>query len=386
MNALQIFAGPAALQRLRERGLQPSDIRVVPSAAGGPKGLILNPLDRFLFGEWLPRGEQVVHLLGASIGAWRMACACLPDADGALRQLADDYIAQRYEHAPGKAPEPCHVGELFEAKLVERFGGREPAALGHRRFRLHVFTSRGVRLLGREGRLGTPLGYLGAFASNALSRRAMGGFLERVIFFDPRDRLPVPTYDYRTRHIELAARNLARGILASCSIPFWLDAVTGIAGAPPGPYWDGGITDYRLRLDYAAMRDGLVLYPHFQSTLVPGWLDKALRHRHRASARLANVVLLAPSPEWVATLPVARSRTGPTSGASSTTTRRARWPGIAQPGKAPGSRTSSRCCRGSRASRHYRCLESVHRGACCAPPRARIVSSCFSAIDQPCQE
>jgi hypothetical protein len=47
----------------------------------------------------------------------------------------------------------------------------------------------------------------------------------------------------------------------------------------------------------------LVLYPHFQKTLVPGWLDKALRHRHRASARLANVVLLSPSPEWVATLP-----------------------------------------------------------------------------------
>jgi len=48
---------------------------------------------------------------------------------------------------------------------------------------------------------------------------------------------------------------------------------------------------------------GLVLYPHFQKTLVPGWLDKALRHRHRASERLANVVLLSPSPEWVATLP-----------------------------------------------------------------------------------
>ena len=40
------------------------------------------------------------------------------------------------------------------------------------------------------------------------------------------------------------------------------------------------------------MGEGLVLYPHFQPHLVPGWLDKALRHRHRASARLDNVVLL----------------------------------------------------------------------------------------------
>jgi hypothetical protein len=47
------------------------------------------------------------------------------------------------------------------------------------------------------------------------------------------------------------------------------------------------------------MGEGLVLYPHFQNTVIPGWLDKALRHRHRASARLANVVVLSPDPQWV---------------------------------------------------------------------------------------
>ena len=303
MKALQILAGPTALERLRERGLQPGDIRAIPAAAGGPKGLILNPLDRFVFGQWLPRSEQVVHLLGASIGAWRMASACLSDPDAALADLAADYIAQRYEHEPGKAPKPRHVTELFEAKLRERFGGREHEVLSHPRYRLHVFTSRGVRALARDGRVRTPLGYLGAFASNAVSRRAMGGFLERVIFSDPRDRLPVPTHDYRTQHVALDAANLSRSILASCTIPFWLEAVAAIPGGPPGPYWDGGITDYHLHLDYAALHEGLVLYPHFQKTLVPGWLDKALRHRHRASEHLANVVLLSPSPEWVATLP-----------------------------------------------------------------------------------
>jgi hypothetical protein len=303
MKALQVLAGPTAMKRLRERGLRPEDIRAIPAAAGGPKGLILNPLDRFLFGQWLPRSDQVVHLLGASIGAWRMACACLPDADAALADLAADYIAQRHEHEPGKAPKPRHVSELFEAKLQERFGGREREVLSHPRFRLHVFTSRGVRALARDGRVRTPLGYLGAFASNAVSRRAMGGFLERVIFSDPRDRLPVPTHDYRTQHVDLTPANLERSILASCTIPFWLEAVSTIPGAPPGPYWDGGITDYHLHLDYAALDDGLVLYPHFQKTLVPGWLDKALRHRHRASERLANVVLLSPSAEWMASLP-----------------------------------------------------------------------------------
>jgi hypothetical protein len=51
---------------------------------------------------------------------------------------------------------------------------------------------------------------------------------------------------------------------------------------------------------------GLVLYPHFQNSVVPGWLDKALKHRHRASVHLDNVVLLCPSQEWVASLPNAK--------------------------------------------------------------------------------
>jgi len=307
MRALQVFAGARARARLRERGLKPDDVRAVPAAAGGPKGLVLNPLDRFVFGHWLAGAPQVVHLLGASIGAWRMACACLPDADAALAQLAEDYIGQRYAHPPGRRPAPRHVSDVFGAKLAERFGGREAEVLGHPRWRLHVFTSRGRALLGREGRPGsrvtTPLGYLGAFAANAVSRRAMGAWLERVVFSDPRDALPLHLRDYRTTVVPLTAANLQPSILASCSIPFWLEAVRDIPGAPPGAYWDGGLTDYHLHLDYASMREGLVLYPHFQRQIVPGWLDKALRHRHRATERLANVVVLAPRAAWIATLP-----------------------------------------------------------------------------------
>ncbi|MFT3665862.1 phospholipase [Piscinibacter sp.] len=306
MQALQIHAGPRALRHLRERGLAPADVRLIPAAAGGPKGLVLNPLDRFLFGHWLAGGAHSVHLLGASIGAWRMASACLAQPDAAFEQMAADYIGQTYEHAPGKAPTASHVSAVFGAKLAERFAGREAEVLGHPRYRLHVFTSRGRHLLRREGRLRTPLGYLGAFAANALSRRAMGGWLERVIFSDAREPLPLRLNDFRTRVVPLAANNLQPGILASCSIPFWLQAVRDIPGAPAGAYWDGGITDYHLHLDYASMGEGLVLYPHFQKTVIPGWLDKALRHRHRASACLDNAIVLSPRAEWIATLPNAK--------------------------------------------------------------------------------
>ncbi|MBK7263693.1 MAG: phospholipase [Rubrivivax sp.] len=306
MRALTLHAGPRARQRLLDGGLRPQEVRVIPAAAGGPKGLVLNPLDRYLFGHWMAGSTHDINLLGASIGAWRMACATLHDADAALAELAEDYITLRYEHAPGKAPTPTAASRSFGDKLEQRLGRRAAEVLASPRYRLHVFTSHGRHLLRRQGRIRTPLGYLGAFISNATSRRALGLWLERVVFSDPRSALPFGTNDFRTRRVELTTENLAPSILASCSIPFWLDAVHDLPGAPRGAYWDGGITDYHLHLDYASMTDGLVLYPHFQSNLVPGWLDKPFKRRQAASPSLDNVLLLSPSAEWVATLPLAK--------------------------------------------------------------------------------
>ena len=302
-KALQVFAGPRALAHLRERGLAPADVRAIPAAAGGPKGLALLPLDRYLFGHWLPQSTQTVHLLGASIGAWRMGVACLPDPDAALAQLAQDCITQSYPSAPGKAPSARVVTQVFRQQLELRLGAQAATVLAHPRFRLHVFTSRGRRLLHRPGRLQVSLGWMGAFAANAKARSALGGWMERVVLRDPRDPLPVPLNDFSTRRAELRADNLAPAILASCAIPFVLEAVQDVPGGPPGTYWDGGIIDYHLHLDYAAIEEGLVLYPHFGGHVVPGWLDKAWKRRHAASAGLSNLVLLSPRPEWMRTPP-----------------------------------------------------------------------------------
>lgn len=306
-RALQVYAGPRALAHLRERGLKPADVRVVPAAAGGPKGLILNPLDRWLFGHWLAGSQHAVHLLGASIGAWRMACAMQPDPDAALAELAHGYIHQQFNVPDGDWPDAAEVSRVFVDLLARQFGGREQQLLDHPRYRLHVFTSRGRGvLLGREGRVRTPLGYAAAFTTNLARRQALGRWLQRVVFSDQREPLPLPLTDFHSRSVPLTVANLAPAMQASGSIPFVLQAVHDIPGGPPGAYWDGGITDYHLHLDYAAMDHGLVLYPHFQQQLVPGWLDKGLKRRHGASPKLDNVVVLAPRPEWVATLPNAK--------------------------------------------------------------------------------
>ena len=303
MKALQVFAGPRAREHLRRRGLQAADVRVIPAAAGGPKGLVLLPLDRYLFGMWLAASNHTVHLLGASIGAWRMAAACLPDADAALAQLADDYITQTYPHLPGRMPAPHTVSELFGHRLQQRLGDQAATILSHPRYRLHVFTSRGRRWLHKPGAVTLRLGWAATFAANALSRRQLGRWMQRVVFSDPREALPFDLADYPTRQVGLGSNNLAQTVLASCSIPFALDPVQDIPGAPAGTYWDGGITDYHLHLPFAKMEQGLVLYPHFGSQVVPGWLDKAWKGRHKATAALDNLVLLAPKPEWLKTLP-----------------------------------------------------------------------------------
>lgn len=328
--ALQIYAGPLARQAIAKNGLQPGDISTIPAAAGGPKGLLLGALDRFIFGDWLPRSTQPIDLVGASIGAWRMSTACLNQPVAAFERLEHDYIHQDYAVPPGqKRLAAAQISELFGKNLQAFYAGRVGEILSHPRYRLHIVTSRGRHLLNTEHGLRTPLGYFGAYLTNVVRRKSMGAWLERVVFSTLAGThcapLPFATDDYRTRQVALSEHNFNPALQASCSIPFVLQAVHNIPGAPPGAYWDGGITDYHLHLNYpAAVRNttnsiavgsmdsrargqndqqGLVLYPHFQKAVVPGWLDKSLKWRHRATHHLDTMVLLAPNPEWVKTLP-----------------------------------------------------------------------------------
>ena len=309
MRALALYAGPAARSAIERNGLLPQHVRTIAAAAGGPKGLLLGPLDRFVFGQWLASSKHPVDLIGASIGAWRMATACMTDSITAFERLEHDYIHQHYELAPGqKRPTADFVSETFGKSLADFFGGHVNAVLAHPRFRLHIVTSRGRHVLHTEHPVRTPLGYLGAFLTNTVRRKAMGAWLERVVFSSGNAPLPFATGDYRTRQIALDALNFKPALQASCSIPFVLRSVQDIPGAPKGAYWDGGITDYHLHLNYAALprpsgQAEIVLYPHFQRNVVPGWLDKGLKWRHRSTHFLDNMLLLAPNPEWVKTLP-----------------------------------------------------------------------------------
>jgi hypothetical protein len=304
MKALHIHVGERARQHIAANGLSPQDVSLVPAAAGGPKGLILNHLDQHLFGHWLPQGGHTVHLVGASVGAWRMATAAMADPVKAYRDLASGYIQQNIEPEVGrKMPSAQRISAGFTETLRDFFGDNVASMLKHPRYQLHVLTSRGRQVLRRSTPSRTVLGFTGLALGNAVSRKAVGLFLERTVFSTAGEALPLPLNDLPTGRVQLDVSNFIPAMMASCSIPFMLEAVSDIPGAKRGAHWDGGIVDYHFHWHYSAMKSGLVLYPHFQQSVVPGWLDKALKWRHKASPWLDNMVLLAPSPQWVANLP-----------------------------------------------------------------------------------
>ena len=149
MKALHIHAGEQARRHIEAHGLRPRDVRLVPAAAGGPKGLILNHLDRHILGQWLPQGGHTVHLVGASIGAWRVGAAAMQDPVAALHALASGYITQNVEPEPGRRfPSPQRITAGFTETISRFFGAHVPGMLRHPSPKLGEHT---VEILARIG-------------------------------------------------------------------------------------------------------------------------------------------------------------------------------------------------------------------------------------------
>ena len=299
--ALQILAGPKALQHLREKGLSPTDIACIPGAAGGPKGLLLCELDKYVFGSWLPSQPRSRSLIGASIGAWRMACACANDPVKAFDDLVQLYMQeQRYSATPSR-PE---ISRVMRKLLSQVMHPLREAALNHSHHRLHILVNRGVGALHPATQRHKP-GFVRACIANLRGRHHLAQHMQRIVFHQGQTSTPFfsQMFDAFTTHrVPLTADNFDDALLASGSIPLVMEAMRDIQGAPPGWYWDGGIIDYHLHLPYEKL-DGLTLYPHFSDRIIPGWLDKFLAWRKARGSWLDTLILLCPSKEFVKSLP-----------------------------------------------------------------------------------
>ena len=295
---LSIHAGDRALARIREQGLRPEDVGIIPGAAGGPKALGIQGLDRVLFGDWLERAPRERTLIGSSIGSWRFACACTPEPVAALERLGELYTAQRFPEGitPGEVSEQCQ--DMLQAMV----GGQEADIFEQQRYRLSVMVARSKGLVRSDRKPLLMAGLAPVVLANALHRPWIQLGFERIVMHDERAAPPLtPFQDFPGRHEGLNAKNLQASLLASASIPFVMNAVESIPGVAGRSFRDGGLTDYHLDLPYAG--DDLVLYPHFTQRIVPGWFDKSLPWRNGDPERLRNLVLIAPTPSYLERLP-----------------------------------------------------------------------------------
>lgn len=321
-SSIQIILGERAKAHIANKGLKPEDICAIPAAAGGPKGLILQGLDHFLFNNWFTpehceqragAGVKPLQLIGASIGAWRMAAAASSNPKSTLDRLAQQYVeAQDYRkgvdrHEISRVCEGMVQAVVAdEAQHMARPQGKE----------LLVWVNRGLTPLHHaQQQRARKRGFASAVMANGINRNRLASYFERWVFQSPgahTEWLQQPFDRIPTRLENLDSLNIHKALLASGSIPFVLNPVHEIAHAlaenatdvkyHQGPFWDGGLTDYHLALPYHRL-NGLVLYPHFAPTVTPGWLDKFLKIRKANPEWMSNVILVCPSASFVKSLP-----------------------------------------------------------------------------------
>ncbi len=296
--ALTFKAGRRAFAHIREHGLRAMDVGTVPGAAGGPKPLGIQGLDLALFGDWLPSAPRPRALIGASIGAWRFASACLADPVDGLRRLATLYTELDF----AKGTTTAEVSRRCERMLDTLLQGGDGHILNNADYRLNVLVVKSHGLLADDHRARLGMGLSSVLADNLLGRARLARHFERLVLHDARAAPPLEALDdFPTRHVPLQASNLRQALLASGSIPMVMQGVRDLPGAGSGTFRDGGLLDYHLDLPYRG--DDLVLYPHFTDKVVPGWFDKGLPWRKGDAGRLRNVLLMTPSPDYLARLP-----------------------------------------------------------------------------------
>jgi hypothetical protein len=298
--SLTLKAGAGALKSIKTHGFDPSSIGTIAGASGGAKWLVLSQLDRAIINSIVPKLQGPVHLLGTSIGSWRFACYAQSDPLAAIDRFEKAYIQQNFSERPDVHEITATSREIINHVLGED-GVQE--VLRHPVFRMHVMAVRSRHILAAESRWLLGSGLLIAATLNLISRKSLGLFFERALFYDARD-LP-PFFDatgFPLQQIALSHRNLEDAIVATGSIPLVLSGVRDIDGATPGVYRDGGLIDYHHDLPHSAA-DRLTLYPHFYSHIVPGWFDKKLGWRRPHPEHVDRTILISPSDEFVSRLP-----------------------------------------------------------------------------------
>lgn len=302
-SCLTFKAGTGALKFVKTHGFDRSCVGTIAGASGGAKWLVLSQLDKAILQNVVPGLQGPVHLIGTSIGSWRFACYAQDDPIAAIERFETAYIEQSYSDNPDIHEITAKSRDVIKQVLGEN-GVDE--ILNHPLFRTHVMAVRSRHITASENRWLLSLGLISAATLNLISRKTLGLFFERALFFDERELPPFfGATGFPMQRIVLTSRNLEDALVATGAIPLVLSGVENIHGAEPGIYRDGGIIDYHHDLPHS-VEERLTLYPHFYDRIIPGWFDKKLGWRRPRPEHVERTILISPSAAFVARLPNAK--------------------------------------------------------------------------------
>lgn len=300
MDNIRIKAGKKAYKIIKDGGFNFDLVASYFGPAAGPRWLVAAGFDLALLRGNVLGGKKTVTLIGSSAGAWRFAAWVQPEAEKGYRSLLDAYLNLNYD---GKDTPKTILASMAGALDAYLEDDALSFALANKRYRLAVITARVRNLLAARSQTIRKLGLGLAFLANALDRKWLYLFAERVVFYNA----PTPppfclAADFRGVYAPLTETNFKHALLASGAIPLVVECIDDIYGAPRGRYVDGGLLDYHLTHDYAA-KDELTLFFHHQERITPGWLDQQLKSRRTSGDVLDRVLMVYPREELIARLP-----------------------------------------------------------------------------------
>ncbi|WP_319577222.1 patatin-like phospholipase family protein [uncultured Desulfobacter sp.] len=301
---LTILAGATAYRHIKENGLSPDDIDAMLGASGAAKWLCIYGLDSAIFSQWFSGRTRPLHLFGTSIGAWKFAAAAQTNCREAFERLKNAYIHQYYKDSVSAVQIYRETRRIMNEFLTNQ---AIDDILNHPWIRIGFSAARCKGIIGSKHSVVQAIGLGQAFTLNAISRKLQQFCFERVLFHHPQYDTRIFEKDhFPTTPTPLDRENVSKAILASGSIPMVMAGVTHIAGAPVGTYRDGGLLDYHPAFSLNPEQTGFILYPHFYTELTPGWFDKNFPKRRIKGRAVDRMILLAPSPGFVSTLPFGR--------------------------------------------------------------------------------
>lgn len=296
---LELYAGENALTTIQENGFKAELFTKMLGASGGPKWFTLFGLDKYLFGDFFKDKGEELNLIGSSAGAFRFAALSQADPVAAITRLATNYSQTVYS---AKA-KPDEISDKAKELLNQVYGDNGiEQLLNNKTFKAHFIVAKCHGMTAFESPLLQMLGLCTSFVLNRIDRGLINHQYQRFVFHHPNSQLKIADqYHFNDQYIALDRHNLKDALLASGSIPMVMQAVKNISNAPKGTYRDGGIIDYHFDIELIP-NDGLTLYPHFNTQPKAGWFDKGSK-RPVSLDNYKDVVMIAPSAEFVAALP-----------------------------------------------------------------------------------